>query len=96
MRYDYGLRCLVVIHIAGLLFLVILGALVQWPTVLTLLMAPVLVVTYVRLAWREEREMQARFGEAYREYRGHVPGFIPAVPLHFGEMKERSTTGRIG
>ena len=49
MRYDYGLWWLVAIHIAGLLFLVILGALVQWPTVPTLLMAPVLVVAYVRL-----------------------------------------------
>ncbi|OGL18950.1 MAG: hypothetical protein A3K12_10815 [Candidatus Rokubacteria bacterium RIFCSPLOWO2_12_FULL_71_19] len=48
-------------------------------------MAPVLVVAYVRLAWREEREMQARFGEAYREYRRRVPGFIPALPLPAGE-----------
>lgn len=63
------------------LFLVILGALLQWPTILTLLMAPVLVVAYVRLAWREEREMEDRFGEAYRNYRRRVPGFIPAMPL---------------
>ena len=48
-------------------------------------MAPVLVVAYVRLASREEREMQARFGEAYREYRRRAPGFVPALPLPFGE-----------
>lgn len=60
------------------LFLVILGALVQWPTILTLIMAPVLVVAYVRLAWREERELEARFGDAYRAYRRRVPGFVPA------------------
>lgn len=63
------------------LLLVTLGALVQWPTLLTLVVAPVLFASYVRLAWREEREMEARFGEAYREYRKRVPGFVPALPL---------------
>jgi protein-S-isoprenylcysteine O-methyltransferase Ste14 len=63
------------------LFLVILGALVQWPTSLTVVMAPVLVVAYVRLAWREERELETRFGDAYRLYRRRVPGFVPAPGL---------------
>lgn len=44
-------------------------------------MASVLIVASVRLAWREEREMEAAFGAAYREYRRHVPGFVPALPL---------------
>lgn len=60
------------------LFLVIAGALVQWPTLPTLFMVPALVVAYVRLASREEREMEARVGEAYREYRSRVPAFVPA------------------
>lgn len=58
--------------------LTILGALIQWPTLLTLLMAPVLLASYVRLARREERELEARFGAAYRAYRARVPGFLPA------------------
>ena len=41
------------------------GFLLQWPTLLTLLMFPILVVTYVRLARREEREVRAEFGAAY-------------------------------
>ena len=40
-------------------------------------MAPALVVAYVRLALSEEREMEARFGRAYREYRSRVPAFTP-------------------
>jgi len=63
--------------------LVILGALIQWPTLLTLLMAPVLLASYMRLARREERELEARFGEDYRTYRQQVPGFIPRWrPFH--------------
>lgn len=56
----------------------IVGALIQWPTLLTLLMAPVLLASYVRLARKEERELEARFGEAYRAYRERVPAFMPA------------------
>jgi len=61
------------------LFLVILGFLVQWPTLLTVLMAPVLVYAYVRLAWSEEHHMSDLFGDQYREYRSRVPAFIPPV-----------------
>lgn len=50
-------------------------------------MAPLLIGSYVRLARREEREMDARFGEAYREYRRRVPGFVPALPLPAGERE---------
>lgn len=57
--------------------LIMLGFLVQWPTLLTLVMFPILVVMYVRLARAEEREAIAEFGDAYREYMKEVPGFIP-------------------
>jgi len=65
--------------------LVVFGALIQWPTLLTLAMAPVLLLSYVRLARREEREMEAHFGEDYHAYRERVPGFIPRWrPRHRG------------
>lgn len=57
--------------------LVLLGFLVQWPTILTLAMFPVLVVMYVRLARHEEREVRAEFGETYDRYAAHVPAFMP-------------------
>lgn len=61
------------------LFLVIIGFLVQWPTLLTVLMAPVLLYAYTRLAKSEEQMMQEKFGRAYDEYRKTVPAFIPPV-----------------
>lgn len=59
--------------------LVMLGFLLQWPTLLTLAMFPVLVVMYIRLARREEKEALATFGEEYRHYMERVPAFIPRL-----------------
>ena len=59
--------------------LVMLGFLVQWPTLLTLAMFPILVFMYVRLARHEEHEAMAEFGDAYRRYMARVPGFLPRL-----------------
>ena len=56
---------------------IMLGFLLQWPTLLTLLMFPVLVVMYVRLARHEERDASAEFGDAYRRYAEVTPGWLP-------------------
>lgn len=61
------------------MFMIVGALLIQWPTLLSLLMAPILVVAYVRLARREEREMEAQFGQAYAEYRRQTPAFIPKM-----------------
>ena len=53
------------------------GFLLQWPTIPTLAMFPVLVWMYVRLAKTEERQVRAEFGEAYTDYARSVPAFIP-------------------
>jgi protein-S-isoprenylcysteine O-methyltransferase Ste14 len=65
--------------------LVMFGFLLQWPTLLTLAMFPVLVVMYVRLARTEERDAMAAFGDAYRQYMAEVPGFIPRLDRLFGQ-----------
>lgn len=57
--------------------LVLTGFLLQWPTLLTLVMYPVLVAMYVRLAHREERDALAEFGEAYRDYMDRTGAFFP-------------------
>jgi protein-S-isoprenylcysteine O-methyltransferase Ste14 len=58
--------------------LVLLGFLLQWPTLLTLLMFPILLVMYGRLAIAEEAEMRARFGAAWERYAAKTPRFLPA------------------
>lgn len=57
--------------------LIMLGFLLQWPTVLTVPMFPVLVAMYIRLARTEEREVSAEFGDAYMRYAADTPRFFP-------------------
>jgi protein-S-isoprenylcysteine O-methyltransferase Ste14 len=59
------------------LLLVMIGFLLQWPTLPTLVMFPILVWFYVRLARSEERDAAAQFGDAWTAYAARVPGFIP-------------------
>jgi len=62
----------------GLIVLTI-GLLIQWPTIITLLMWPVLVLMYYRLAKREEREALEAYGERYIEYKRQTPMFLPSI-----------------
>ncbi len=59
--------------------LILLGFLLQWPTLLTLVMFPVLLAMYARLATKEESEMTTQFGNAYLEYAKRTPRFIPRL-----------------
>lgn len=59
--------------------LIMTGFLLQWPTLVTLAMYPVLVVMYALLGKREEKEMLAQFGDEYRRYMRAVPAFIPRL-----------------
>jgi protein-S-isoprenylcysteine O-methyltransferase Ste14 len=61
------------------LFLITIGMLIQWPTIITAAMWPILMYMYYRLALREEREMEAAFGERYEEYKREVPMLLPRL-----------------
>ena len=58
--------------------LIMVGFLFQWPTIPTLIMFPILVVVYRRLAIGEEREVAARFPEAWADYAEVTPRFVPS------------------
>ncbi len=59
--------------------LILLGFLLQWPTVLTLLMFPILLVMYGRLAVTEEADMRAQFAAAFDAYASRTPRFFPRI-----------------
>ena len=61
--------------------LILLGFLLQWPTLLTLVMFPILLVMYGRLALTEEAEMRAQFGDVFDRYVERTPRFLPRL-LH--------------
>lgn len=67
--------------------LIILGFLLQWPTIITLLMAPVLIFRYVKLAHEEEREVGKKFLEAFENYKKETHGFIPSLKLILQQSK---------
>lgn len=53
--------------------MIMFGFLLQWPTLLTLAMFPVLCFMYARLARTEEREAESAFGEQWRQYAARTP-----------------------
>lgn len=70
--------------------LVMFGFLVQWPTILTLAMFPVLTAMYVKLARDEERVARSEFGDAYDRYAADVPGFVPKLTRLLGQKSSSS------
>lgn len=59
--------------------IIMFGFLLQWPTIVTLAMFPVLVYMYLRLARREEKEVRDEFGETYARYAERTPAFFPRI-----------------
>jgi len=61
------------------LFLIMIGMLIQWPTIITAVMFPVLIFVYYRLSKKEEGDMLELFGEEYKRYMGKTPMFMPKI-----------------
>jgi protein-S-isoprenylcysteine O-methyltransferase Ste14 len=62
--------------------IIMFGFLLQWPTLVTLVMFPILVLVYARLARTEEQWALREFGDEYRRYRARTPAFIPGRARH--------------
>ena len=79
--------------------LIMAGFLLQWPTIPTLLMFPVLLLVYRRLAIREESEVRARFARTWDDYAAHTPRFMPrrvARSSRTPALAASGTTKRVG
>lgn len=57
--------------------LIMLGFLFQWPTILTVVMFPILAWMYTRLARSEEQESKQTFGNHWELYAKRTPAFWP-------------------
>ena len=67
-------------HPQYIAFIIIMfGFLLQWPTLPTLVMFPILLVVYVRLAKREESIALEEFGDTYRQYMETTPAWMPKL-----------------
>lgn len=60
---------------------IMLGFLLQWPTLPTMVMFPLLAVMYVRRAEYEEREAANRFGDCWRAYALNTPRWFPKLRI---------------
>ena len=61
------------------LFLITVGFLIQWPTLITLMLWPFLIFAYYRLAKREEAEVAKQFPDEFAAYKAAVPAFFPRI-----------------
>jgi protein-S-isoprenylcysteine O-methyltransferase Ste14 len=61
--------------------LVMIGFLIQWPTILTMIMFPLLVWRYVTLAREEEGDVKKEFGEEFAGYLARTPAWFPRFQL---------------
>jgi len=55
---------------------IMFGFLLMWPTLLTLVMFPILLFMYHRLGKKEEELMIKEFGDQYLKYKKEVPAYF--------------------
>jgi len=65
------------------IYIITLGFMIQWPTLITLILWPFVIGMYYRLAKREEQDALNKFGQKYREYMERTPMFFPRLSRLF-------------
>lgn len=71
------------------LFVITVGFLIQWPTVITLILWPFLIFAYYRLAKHEEAEVAKQFPNEFPAYKAAVPAFVPRISVRRHIQMER-------
>ena len=61
--------------------LIAIGFLIQWPTLVTIIIFPFLIIMYYKLAKKEEKNADEKYKSVYLRYKQRVPGFIPNIRL---------------
>jgi protein-S-isoprenylcysteine O-methyltransferase Ste14 len=61
------------------IFLFTFGWILHFPSLLIIILWPLLIAAYVWLSFREEKQIHAEFGNAYEEYCRKTKRFIPFV-----------------
>ncbi|MEK9175754.1 MAG: isoprenylcysteine carboxylmethyltransferase family protein [Patescibacteria group bacterium] len=61
--------------------IIMFGFFLQWPTILTFIMFPILILMYIKLAHSEELEAKREFGETWNVYAKQTNAFIPKFKL---------------
>lgn len=74
------------------IFILTLAFLIQWPTLITLIMWPFLFMMYYRLAKREEKDVQRKYKEKYLKYKKKVPMFVPSFKMIFRRINVKNDT----
>ncbi len=69
--------------------LIIFGFLLQWPTLITLIMAPILIWRYYRLGQAEEKTVLSKFGSKYTQYKNVTPSYIPSLKMLSADLWKR-------
>jgi len=58
--------------------MITVALLIHWPTLITVLMWPVLLFTYVKLAKKEDGYLAKKYGKLFTDYKAKTGGFIPS------------------
>lgn len=75
-------------------FMITFGMMCEWATLPLLIMWPILLALYYRLAKREEADMEQEFGAEYQEYRRRTSMFIPLWIFNSGARQARAQARR--
>ena len=71
-------KIILLVRIVGTLKRTVSQPIVVLLPLITLIMAPILTVMYIRLARKEEKEMILQFSKEYEKYKNSVPAFFPS------------------
>ncbi len=61
------------------IFIMTLGFMIQWPTLVTLILWPFVIAMYVKLARIEEHQVMEKFPKEYSKYQKRTPMFFPSI-----------------